>query len=209
VGVVLVVGGGFGFWFMFQTIDQRELYLTAATDINRWHIATAADFVAVEANVGIASAMTVDQLPAVVGKWSTGRIPAGTLVTEGLFESPPLSSESEAGKVLIQLSLPEAEAPFGTLSTGDTVALLGVEQPDFLDANLNITGRLELIGVLNLEFVQDGNIYYIVTPQDAFYIRDVVDRFTRSADRLILKLGTGLTANDLVAALATTQGVQP
>ena len=67
------------------------------------------------------------QFGAIAGKWATGRIPAGTLVTPGLFEFPPLSSEEEAAKVLIEVSLPAGEAPGGELQTGDRVALFGAE----------------------------------------------------------------------------------
>ncbi len=197
VGLVLVFGAGFGFWFVLQSVDQRAEYLIAARTIQRWEVARAQDFAVVEAHVGEASALTVDRSGAVFGKWATGRIPAGTIITEGLFETPPLSAEDEADKVLIQVRLPASEAPFGTLDTGDTVALLGRESggPD------GQVGALGLIGVLQLEFVQGDDIYYVVTPEEALVIKSTIDRYTAAADRTMLKLGFDLTIEDLVDAL--------
>ena len=197
VGLVLVFGAGFGFWFVLQSIDQRAEYLMAARTIERWEVASAADFAVVEANVGEASALPVDLLDVVVGKWATGRIPAGTIITGGLFETPPLSSESEADKVLIQVRLPASEAPFGTLNTGDTVALLGRESTGVEGQG----GALGLIGVLQLEFVSGDDIYYVVTAEDALKIKSSVDRYTAAADRTILKLGQELTAAEIADAL--------
>ena len=197
LGLLLVFGAGFGFWFVLQSIDQRAEYLIAARTIERWEVARAQDFTLVEANVGTASALTVDQVGAVLGKWATGRIPAGTIVTEGLFETPPLSGDDETDRVLIQVRLPSGEAPFGSLNTGDTVALLGRE-PAGIDGE---TGALGLIGVLQLEFVQGDDIYYVVTLEEALTIKSSVDRYTAAADRTMLKLGFDLTIDDLVDAL--------
>ena len=197
VGLVLVFGAGFGFWFVLRSIDQRAEYLMAARTIERWEVASAADFAVIEANVGEASALPVDLLDVVVGKWATGRIPAGTIITGGLFETPPLSSESEADKVLIQVRLPASEAPFGTLNTGDTVALLGRESTGVEGQG----GALGLIGVLQLEFVSGDDIYYVVTAEDALKIKSSVDRYTAAADRTILKLGQELTAAEIADAL--------
>lgn len=197
LGLVLVLGAGAGFWFILRSVDQRAEYLAAARTIERWEVAGAADFAVVEANVGTASALTVDQSGRVLGKWATGRIPAGTLITEGLFETPPLSGEDEADRVLIQVSLPSGDAPFGTLETGDTVALLGRESGgpgDEADA-------LGLIGVLRLEWVQGDSVYYVVPPAEALAIKDTVDRYSAASDRTMLKLGLDLAVEDLVAAL--------
>ena len=195
-GFVLVFGSGFGFWFVLQSVDQRAEYLVAARTIERWEVAAPAHFTIVEADVGSASALTVDQRGAVFGKWATGRIPVGTIITAGLFETPPLSGESEADRVLIQVRLPASEAPFGTLNTGDTVALLG----QLLGAD-GQPGALELIGLLTLEFVQGDNIYYVVTPEDALAIKSTVDRYLQAADRTMLKLGFNLTEEELADAL--------
>ena len=197
LGLVLVLGAGAGFWFILQSVDQRAEYLVAARTIERWEVTQAADFAVVEAAVGAASALTVDRMGAVVGKWATGRIPAGTLVTEGLFETPPLSGDDEADKVLIQVSLPSGDAPFGTLDTGDTVALVGRET----EGPGGEAGALGLIGVLRLEFVQGDNIYYVVAPGEALTIKSTIDRYSAASDRTMLKLGLGLEIEDLVAAL--------
>ena len=197
LGLVLVFGAGAGFWFVLQSVDQRAEYLMTARTIERWEEVGAADLMVVEADVGNASALTVDQSGRVLGKWATGRIPAGTLITEGLFETPPLSAESEADRVLIQVRLPASEAPFGTLSTGDTVALLGRESQG-LDGE---SGALGLIGVLRLEFVQGDDIFYVVTPDEALDIKGSIDRFNQSGDRTILKLGHNLSSAEITDAL--------
>ena len=196
-GLVLVLGAGFGFWFILQSIDQRAEYLIAARTIERWEVVNASDFAVVEAHVGEASALTVDQSGAVLGKWASGRIPAGTIITAGLFETPPLSGSDESDRVLIQVSLPSGDAPFGTLDTGDTVALIGREAP----GPEGEPGALALIGVLRLEFVQGDNVYYVVTPEEALDIKSSVDRYNAAADRTMLKLGFDLTVEELVDAL--------
>ena len=61
LGLLLVFGAGFGFWFVLQSIDERAEYLIAARTIERWEVVRAQDFTLVEANVGTASALTVDQ----------------------------------------------------------------------------------------------------------------------------------------------------
>lgn len=205
LGLVLVFGAGFGFWFILQSVDQRAEYLIAARTIERWEVVTVADLTVVEADVGDASALTAAQSGNVLGKWATGRIPAGTLITEGLFETPPLSSEDEAGKVLIQVRLPSGEAPFGTLESGDTVAMLGRESsgPDGQDAALG------LIGVLQLDFVSGDDIYYVVTPEEALAIKRSIDRYTAAADRIMLKLGFELSVDELVDALAQQSASVP
>ena len=205
IGLVIVFGSAFGFWFVLRSIDQRSEYLMAARTIERWQVVRSEDFTAVEANVGLASALGVDQLGSVSGKWATGRIPAGTIITAGLFESPPLSAESESDKVLIQVRVPTADAPFGSLNSGDTVALLGRESsgPD------GGASALSLIGVLRLEFVQGDNVYYVVTPEEALQIKGSVDRYARSSDRTMLKLGFGLSAEDLERALESHAASDP
>ena len=204
-GLVLVLGAGFGFWFMFRSIDERSEYLMAARTIQRWEIARAEHFTVVEANVGSASALTPDRLSAVSGRWATGPIPAGTIINEGLFETPPLSSESEADKVLLRITLPSAEAPSGGLNAGDTVALMGRESSDQDGGQ----GEMDLIGVLRLEFVQGDEIHYVVTPQEAQQIEFTVDRYNQASQRRMWKLGFGVTAEDLVAALGQQSVVAP
>lgn len=195
LGLVLVLGSGFGFWFILRSVDDRSEYLVAARTFERWDVARGSDFTVVEANVGTGTALAAHQSGSVVGKWATGRIPAGTFITAGLFEAPPLSSESEADRVLIEVQLAAADAPFGTLEAGDTVALLGRETGE------DGSGDLGLIGVLQLDFVEGNSLFYVVTPDEALAIKNTVDRFAGAADRTMLKLGFGLTTEDLVAAL--------
>lgn len=198
LGLVLVAGTGLGFWLILLSVDQRGQYLVAARTIERWEVVAPADFTLVEAYVGTASALPVNQLGAVLDKWATGRIPAGTIITEGLFETPPLSGESESDKVLIQVNLPAQDAPFGALQTGDRVALLGRESSDLAGG----PGALSLIGILELEFVSGDDVYYVVTPDDALAIKSTVERYLRAEDRTIVKLGFGLAVEELVDALA-------
>ena len=197
-GLVLVLGCAFGFWLILRSVDQRGEYLVAARTIQRWDVARASDFVVVEANVGTASALAADQSSSVVGKWATGRIPSGTLITAGLFETPPLSSESEADKVWMRVTLPSGDTPSGSFSTGDTIALIGRESsgPD------GGQDDLRLIGVLQLEVVRGNDLHYVVTPQEALQIRQTVERYKRASDRFIWPLGFDLDAQDVVQALS-------
>ena len=125
LGVVLVMISGFGFWFVLRSVDHRQEYLVSARDIGRWDTMHPGDFKTVLADLGAASGMTEGQLGAIVGKVAAGIIPKDTVVTGGMFRDLPLSAEDESGKVLIDVSLPANEAAFGTLETGDRVALLG------------------------------------------------------------------------------------
>ena len=204
LGLVLVFGSGFGFWFVLRIMDQRAEYLAAARDIERWEVAVDSDFIVVEANVGTATALAAERRDAVLGKWATGRIPAGTIIAEGLFAAPPLSGESESDKVLMQVRLPSSAAPFGTLDTGDTVALLGRES----SGAGGEPGPFGLIGVLTLEFVKEDDIFYVVTPEDALTIKGAVDRFTAANDRTILKLGFDLSTENLVNALEAQAAIE-
>lgn len=205
LGLVLVFGSGFGFWLVLQSIDQRAGYLVAARSIERWEVVGPGDFTVVEANVGAASALTADQVAAVAGRWATGRIPAGTLITAGLFETPPLSSESEADKVWMRVTLPSGDIPSGSFSSGDTIALIGRESsgPD------GGQGELSLIGVLQLEVVQGDELHYIVTPREALQIQRTVDRYNQASDSFIWPLGFDLEADDLVQALLQQTATVP
>ena len=193
LGLLLVVASGGGFWYVLQSIDARQGYLVAARTIQRWDVTTPADFTVVEANVGSAAALPVDGLGVVVGKWATGRIPAGTFVTAGMFQSPPLSGDDDKNKVRIEVSLPAGEAPGGQLATGDKLALFGAESSGLDGA----AGPLGLIGVLTLEFVQGDKITYIVTPSEAKAIEETVDRYMSAADRRIWKVGFELPTEEL------------
>ena len=150
LGLLLVVASGGGFWYIVRELDVREEYLVTARTLQRWEIAGASDFTVVEANLGDAAGVPPQAFSVVVGKWATGRIPAGTVVTPGMFQSPPLSNEDETNKVLIEISLPADEAPGGSLETGDKVALFGAESSG-VEA---VEPSVGLIGVLELEFVR-------------------------------------------------------
>ena len=198
LGVMLVAGAAFAFWYALQSVDMRGDYLVAARTINRWDIVSPTDFAVVEAHVGEGKALPRESMHAVLGKWATGKIPAGSFVTQGMFEQPPLARGADTQNVLIQVSLPASEAPFEKLESGDTVALLGAETGDSPDQ----VPRLGLIGVLTLDVVQGDKLFYVVEPQKALEIKFMVDRFKQANDRTILKMGTDLTAADIEAALS-------
>ena len=204
-GLVLVLGSATGFWLVLRSIDERAEYLVASRTIERWEVAQASDFTVVEASIGDASALTLDQHEEVIDRWATGRIPQGTLITAGLFETPPLSSSDETDQVLLQVSLPSSEAPFKTLDPGDTVALLGSETfgPE------GRPGPRHLIGVLRLEFVQEDDLYYIVSPDEAVDIMSIIDRFMAAANRKLLKLGHNVGSAELVDALNRSEADSP
>lgn len=212
VGLVLVAGAAFGFWYVLQSIDERQQYVVAARDIARWDRVSSSDFRLVEANIGDASAMVAPQMGAIYSQWAAGPIPAGTFITPGMFRPPPLSSEAEAGSIVIQVSLPAEEVTYGALETGDSIALIGHEQLG--DATQDLDGgggldvglagqdaELSLIGVLRLDNVQGGNIIYVVEPAKALEIQSLVRRYLAATDRQIWRLGIDLTAEDVQRAL--------
>lgn len=187
LGLLLIAGAVFGFWFILQSFDQRFQVLVTSRTLNRWQISSAADFTVVQANPGDASFLTANQLGAVVGRWATGTIPAGTIVTAGMFQQPPLSGETEANNVLIQLSLKASEAPFGTLQAGDRVALFGE-----IASETGPSG-LQLLGIITLDFVQGDTITYIVSPEEAWRYQTILEQFESASNRKIWKLGTSVS----------------
>ena len=146
--------------------------------------------------------MAADRVGELVGKSAAGTIPEGTIVAEGLFEDPPLSGDSDSDKVLISVTLPAEDAPFGTLETGDKIALLGAAYADDAGA----VGAFGVIGVLTLELVQDGDVYYLVSPQEALAIQDIASRYSDAADRRIWKMGTDVTVEHVQNALDALGG---
>lgn len=212
VGLVLVAGTAFGFWYLLQSVDQRQQYVVAARDIARWEQVSSSDFRLVNANIGDAAATAAHQMGAIYGQWATGPIPVGTFILPGMFRTPPLSSEAEARSIVIQISLPVEEVSHGALESGDTIALLGREPlpgpsqafdpAAGLDAGFDAQQPgLSLIGVLRLDNVQGNNIVYIVEPARALQIQNLVNRYLAAADRQIWRLGIDLTAEDIQRAL--------
>ena len=203
LGLVLVVAAGGGFWYILESVDQRQEYLMTARTIERWEVVNATDFVVVEANVGDADAVPVGYVGAVLGGWATGRIPARTLVTLDMFEPPPLSGDDETNKVLIEVELPTDGVPGGVLETGDKVALFGAENSDLE----GVEAQVGLIGVLTLEQVEGNKVSYVVTPAEAKTIHEVVDRYQASSNRRIWKVGFDLSSADLDAQYDTSPTV--
>ncbi len=211
VGLVLVAGTAFGFWYVLQTVDERQPFVVAARDIARWERVSSADFRLVEANIGDASAMVASQMGGIYGQWAAGPIPAGTFITPGMFRPPPLSSEAEARSIVIQVSLPAEDVTYGALETGDTIALIGRETlldptqglsaAESLDAGFAAQPELSLLGVLRLDNVQGGNIIYVVEPARALEIQRLVSRYLAATDRQIWRLGIDLTAEEVQRAL--------
>lgn len=193
LGLLLVVASGGAFWYILRGLDVREEYLVTTRTIQRWEIARPSDFAIVEANIGDAAGVPPQFAGVLVGRWATGRIPAGTLVTPGMFQQPPLSSEDEAEKVLIEVRLPAGEAPGGELNTGDKIALFGAEA----SADDLAEPSVGLIGVLDLDVVEGDDITYVVTPAEAKAIQEVVDRYAAASDRRIWKIGFELSTQEL------------
>lgn len=194
LGLLLVVVSGGAFWYILRQLDVRDEYLVTTRELERWDIAGVGDFAVVEANLGDAEGLEPQYLDAVVGKWATGRIPEGTIVTVGMFRSPPLSSGEEAGKVLIEVSLPAGEAPGGSLESGDRIALFGAEFSG-VEAEEPPVG---LIGVLELKDVEGDKLTYVVTPAEAVAIQDIVDRYEAASNRRIWKLGFELSMQEII-----------
>ncbi|WP_419910550.1 SAF domain-containing protein [Candidatus Poriferisodalis sp.] len=206
LGVVLLAGTGFGFWYVLDTVDERQLYVVAARDIAIWEPVSAADFELVEANVGQGSASTANDIRGVYGQWAAGPIPEGTFVTVGMFRPPPLSGGSEADSIGIRVALPAGEVTYGELQPGDTVALIGREPQTGLAPTAGagtgeLASPLALIGVLRIDVVQDGSLVYVVEPAVALQIQNMVERYLAASDRQIWRLGINLTADDVVRTL--------
>ena len=212
VGLVLVAGAAFGFWYVLQSVDQRQPYVVAARDIARWDQVSSSDFRLVEANIGDASAMVADQMGPIYAQWALGPIPSGTFITPGMFRPPPLSSEAESRSIVIQVSLPAEDVTYGALETGDTIALIGREPladtvpglvaDERLDAGfVSPQSELSLLGMLRLDNVQGGNLVYVVEPARALEIQALVNRYLAATDRQIWRLGFDLTADDVERAL--------
>ena len=195
------MASGGAFWYILRELDVREEYLVTVRTIERRNIAGVGDFGVVEANLGDGEGIPPQYLDLVLGRWATGRIPAGTIVTPGMFEEPPLSNDDETNKVLIEVSLPAGEAPGGSLESGDKIALFGAEATDVEFAESSVG----LIGVLELDLVQGDQISYVVTPAEAKAIQDLVDRYTSASDRRIWKLGFDLSTDDLIDLYGTPQ----
>lgn len=198
LGLLLVVISGGAFWYILRGLDEREEYLVAARTLERWDIAGPGDFTVIEANLGDAVGVPPQFAGVLLGQWAVGRIPAGSIVTPGMFAPAPLSGENEAGMILMEVNLPVDEAPGGTLESGDRIALFGVESTAGSFEEPFAEPEAGLIGILALDVVEGDTLTYLVTPADARIISDVVDRFNAASERRIWKLGTDLSREQLV-----------
>lgn len=198
LGLVLVIVTGFVFWLVLQSVDTRQGYLVAARNIERWDIITPADLDIVQANIGNASGIrsTPGNIRGLPGQWAQGDIPAGTILTEAMFGVPPLAAAEDSGKVLIQVSLPQGEAPDGYLEAGERIALIGAES-----VGEDLVSLPGLIGVLELRDVFGDGIFYTVTPEEAIVIERIVRRYTGASERRIWKLNEDVTAEKLISVL--------
>lgn len=211
LGLILMILASVGFWYVVQSLDERQTYVIANRTIEPWDVLSASDLATVQANLGNdVAALMPAQVQSLYGQWAIGRIPEGTLITPGMFQVPPLSSEEEADSIILQLDLPAGEAPFGTLEPGDTVALIGRENPldgslpgapDEAGAGGTPQAPLTLIGILQLERQQGGGFYYILPPSEALRLKHMVGRYTASSDRQLWKLGAELTPEIIQQAL--------
>lgn len=89
LGLLLIVIAGGACWYILRELEVREEYLVAARTIQRWEVARPSDFTVVEANIGNGRGVPPQFVNVFVDKWATGRIPAGTIVTPGMFQAPP------------------------------------------------------------------------------------------------------------------------
>ena len=206
LGVVLVLITGFAFWLVLQSVDTRQDYLVASRDIQRWKVIDGRDLDIVQANVGDAAGLrsTSKNIQDVRGQWALGDIPAGTILTAGMFGPPPLASEDDSGKVLIEVSLPQSEAPDGYLEAGERIALIGAES-----LGENQASFPGLIGVLELRDVFEDGIFYTVTPEEAIKIERIIGRYSSASERRIWKLNDDVTTEQLISVLGESGALPP
>ena len=199
LGVILMAGSGFGFWYTLQSFDERQKYVVTTRTIERWEVLTTADLTTVDAHIGNASALMPTQVSAVLGQWATGRIPQGTLITPGMFAQPPLSNPDEADSIVVEIPLPAGELSHGTIESGDKLALIGRESPEGSDPSA--AGEWTLITILQIEVVDGGRFFYVLPPSEALALEHIVNRYLQAPERKLWKLGANLSAEDVQAAL--------
>ena len=127
-GVLLVVVSALGGVLLFSSTDDRVDVVVAATELLPGQPLERADVrvarVAVDDGIATVTPEAVDDL---VGQQAIGRVPAGTLLSPGMFaDELPL----EPGEVVFGAALDPGEAPLSGLQIGTPVELLNVVPAD-------------------------------------------------------------------------------
>jgi hypothetical protein len=127
-GALLVVLSALGGVLLFSASDDRVEVLVAAGDLQPGGSVEHADLriarVAVDAGV---ATIGPDGAADLIGRQPIGRVPAGTLLSAGMFaEELPLA----AGEVVIGAALDPGEAPLSGLQVGAGVELVVLDLAD-------------------------------------------------------------------------------
>ena len=127
-GVLLVVVSALGGVLLFSSTDDRVDVVVAATELLPGQPVERADLrvarVAVDDGI---TTVTPDAVANLVGQQAIGRVPAGTLLSPGMFaDELPL----EPGEVVFGAALDPGEAPLSALQVGTPVELLSVVPSD-------------------------------------------------------------------------------
>ena len=127
-GVLLVVVSALGGVLLFSSTDDRMDVVVAATEILPGQPVERADLrvARVAVDDGIAT-VTPEAAANLVGQQAIGRVPAGTLLSPGMFaDELPL----KPGEVVFGAALDPGEAPLSGLQIGTPVELLNVVAAD-------------------------------------------------------------------------------
>jgi len=124
-GVLLVVLSALGGVLLFTANDDRVDVVVAATDLLPGQPVERTDLriaqVGVDEDVATVSPAGVEDL---LGRQPTGRIPAGTLLSPGMFADELALGPDE---VVVGAALDPGEAPLSGIQVGVTVELLAIE----------------------------------------------------------------------------------
>ena len=127
-GVLLVVLSALGGVLLFTSNDDRTDVLVAAAELQPGRPVGRSDLRIgrVAAGDDVAS-MSPDEAADVVGRFPVGRVPAGTMLTPGMFASEvPLGPD----EMVFGAALDPGEAPLSGLEVGAPVELLEVAAAD-------------------------------------------------------------------------------
>lgn len=127
-GVLLVVLSALGGVLLFSSTDDRVDVVVAATELLPGQPVERTDLrvarVAADDNI---ATVTPDAVANLVGQQAIGRVPAGTLLSPGMFaDELPLGPD----EVVFGAALDPGEAPLSGLQIGTTVELLNVVPED-------------------------------------------------------------------------------
>jgi hypothetical protein len=127
-GVLLVLVSALGGVLLFTSNDDREDVLVAAAELHPGRPVERGDLRigSVATGDGVSSMDPVDAAE-VIGRFPIGRIPAGTMLTPGMFaREVPLGPD----EMVLGAALDPGEAPLSGLEVGAPVELLSVTPAD-------------------------------------------------------------------------------